>query len=156
MLLVVFETEVKDGILRMNCLGSVFGFTVEDSDVVMARVIEKLVEEKRVVSVVLAETREYEYDYDQTKMMKEVADVITLAVKEKKLLSVRNIAVGECSKYLAQWYGWIRDLVTLQLRGDPIGAYISLTREIRHLKTKMVSDEYINCIKHYLDHCSVY
>ena len=149
----VFETDVKDGILRMNCLGSVFGFTVEDSDVVMARVIEKLVEEKRVVSVVLAETREYEYDYDQTKMMKEIADAITLSVKEKKLLSVRNIAVGECSKYLAQWYGWIRDLVTLQLRGDPIGAYISLTREIRHLKTKMVSDEYINCIKHYLDHC---
>ncbi|MBN2202987.1 MAG: type II/IV secretion system ATPase subunit [Candidatus Aenigmarchaeota archaeon] len=149
----VFETDVKDGVLRMNCLGSVFGFTVEDSDVVMARVIEKLIEEKRIVSVVLAETREYEYDYDQTRMLKEIANIITVAVKERKLLSVRNIAVNQCSKYLAQWYGWIRDLVTSQLRGDPIGAYVNLIREIRHLKTKMVSDEYVDCIKHYLENC---
>jgi len=148
---VVFETEVKDGVLRMNCLGSVFGFTVEDSDVVMARIIEKLIEEKRVISIVLAETREYEYDYDQTNMLKEIANIITQAVKEKKLLSIRNIAVGECSKYLAQWYTWLRDLITLQLRGDPIGAYVNLTREIRHLKTKMVSEEYTECIKYYLE-----
>jgi len=147
----VFETEVKDGILRMNCLGSVFGFTVEDSDIVMARVIEKLIEERRVVSIILAETREYEYDYDQTNMLKEIARIITEAIKEKKLLSIRNIAVDECSRYLAQWYTWLRDLVTLQLRGDPIGAYVNLTREIRHLKTKMVSEEYGKCIKHYLE-----
>jgi hypothetical protein len=37
----VFETEVVDGILKMNCLGSIFGFTIEDSDVIMARIIEK-------------------------------------------------------------------------------------------------------------------
>jgi flagellar protein FlaI len=148
---VVFETEVKEGILRMNCLGSVFGFTVEDSDIVMARIIEKLIEERRVVSIILSETREYEYDYDQTNMLKQIANIITQAVKEKKILSIRNIAVGECSKYLAQWYTWLRDLITLQLRGDPIGAYVNLTREIRHLKTKMVSEEYGKCIKHYLE-----
>ncbi|MFH1474122.1 MAG: type II/IV secretion system ATPase subunit [Candidatus Aenigmatarchaeota archaeon] len=151
----VFETEVKDGVLRMSCLGSVFGFTVEDSDVVMARIVEKLIEEKRVVSIIIAETREYEYDLEQTKMLKEIAQIITHAVKEKKILSVRNIATGECSRYLPQWYGWLRDLVTLQLRGDPIGGYVNLTREIRHLKTKMVSDEYNKCISHYLENALI-
>jgi flagellar protein FlaI len=152
---VVFETEVKEGVLRMNCLGSVFGFTVEDSDVVMARIIEKLIEEKRVASIILAETREYEYDFEQTKMLKQIANIITEAVKEKKVLSVRNIASGKCSKYLPQWYGWLRDLVTLQLRGDPIGGYVDLTREIRHLKTKMISDEYTACIGHYLQNALI-
>ena len=149
----VFETEVKDGILRMNCLGSIFGFTIEDSDVVMARTIEKLIEEKKVVGIVLAETREYEYDYDQTQMLVEIANVITEAVKEKKLLSIRNIALEPCTKYLPEWYGWLRDLITLQLRGDPVGAYLNLTREIRHLNTKMksASSDYTNCIKHYLE-----
>jgi type IV secretory pathway ATPase VirB11/archaellum biosynthesis ATPase len=147
----VFETEVVNGILRMNCLGSIFGFTVEDSDVVMARVIEKLIEEKKVSGIVLAETREYEYDADQTKMLAEIANVITDIIKERKLLSIKNIAVEPCTKYLPTWYAWMRDLVTLQLRGDPIGAYLNLMREIRHLKTKMTSsDEYGNCISYYL------
>jgi len=149
----VFETEVKDGILKMNCLGSIFGFTLEDSDVVMARTIEKLIEEKKVIGIVLAETREYEYDYEQTKMLVEIANVITEAVKEKKLLSIKNIAFEPCTKYLPEWYGWLRDLITLQLRGDPVGAYLNLTREIRHLNTKMASapDDYSNCIRHYLE-----
>lgn len=147
----VFETEVVNGVLRMNCLGSIFGFTLEDSDVIMARIIEKLIEEKKVVSIVLAETREYEYDSEQTQMLMEIANLITNVIKEKKLLSIKNIAVEPCTKYLPTWYGWLRDLVTLQLRGDPIGGYLNLTREIRHLKTKMVSSEYGECIRYYLE-----
>jgi type IV secretory pathway ATPase VirB11/archaellum biosynthesis ATPase len=148
----VFETEIKEGILRMNCLGSIFGFTIEDSDVVMARVIEKLIEEKKIIGIILAETREYEYDYDQTKMVLEIADTIMNALKEKKLVSIKNVATGPCAKYLGVWYGWLRDLVTLQMRGDPIGAYINLSREIRHLETKAKeSEEYGQCVEHYLN-----
>jgi len=147
----VFETEIKEGILTMNCLGSIFGFTLEDSDVVMARVIEKLIEEKKVVGVVLAETREYEYDYNQTKMLLEIANAIIKALKKERIVSIKNIATGACAKYLGLWYGWLRDLVTLQLRGDPVGAYLNLTREIRHLKTKSrSSEEYAKCVDHYL------
>jgi len=148
----VFETEVKEGILRMNCLGSVFGFTLEDSDVVMARVMDKLIEEKKIVSIILAETREYEYDYEQTKMLMEIANLITEILREKKLLSIKNIATGVCSRYLPKWYPWLRDLVTLQLRGDPIGAYLNLKREIRHLRTKLkkAMERDRKCIEHYL------
>jgi type IV secretory pathway ATPase VirB11/archaellum biosynthesis ATPase len=148
----VFETEVANGILRMNCLGSIFGFTVEDSDVVMARIIEKLIEEKKVVGIVLAETREYEYDYEQTQMLMEIANLITDVIKERKILSIKNIAIEPCIKYLPTWYGWLRDLITLQMRGDPVGAYLNLIREVRHLKTKMTSsEEYGNCISYYLE-----
>ncbi len=147
----VFETEIKEGILRMNCLGSIFGFTLEDSDVVMARVIEKLIEEKKILGIVLAETREYEYDYEQTKMLLDIANAIMKALKEKRIVSIKNVATGACAKYLGVWYGWLRDLVTLQLRGDPIGAYLNLTREIRHLQTKAKSsEEYAKCVDHYL------
>ena len=142
----VFETEVNNGILKMNCLGSIFGFTLEDSDVVMARVIEKLIEEKKVLGIVLAETREYEYDSEQTSMLSEIASAITDIVKNQKLLSIKNIAVEPCTKYVPSWYGWMRDLVTLQMRGDPVGAYLNLTREIRHLKTKMEASDDGSCI----------
>jgi type IV secretory pathway ATPase VirB11/archaellum biosynthesis ATPase len=148
----VFETEVNEGILRMNCLGSIFGFTVEDSDVIMARVMEKLIEEKKIVGIILAETREYEYDYDQTRMLLEIATAIMEALKEKKLVAIKNIATGPCAKYLGTWYSWLRDLVTLQLRGDPVGAYLNLMREIRHLEAKAkISGEYSDCVNHYLE-----
>ena len=152
----VFETEIKDGILRMNCLGSIFGFTIEDSDVVMARVIEKLIEEKKIVGLVLAETREYEYDYEQTEMIVEIATAIMKVLKEKKLVSIKNIATGTCSKYLGVWYSWLRDLVTLQMRGDPIGAYLNLLREIRHLEAKSnISQEYKECVGHYMQNALI-
>jgi type IV secretory pathway ATPase VirB11/archaellum biosynthesis ATPase len=129
---------------------------VEDSDVIMARVIEKLVEDKKVVGIVLAETREYEYDSEQTGMLIEIASLLTDIVKERKLLSIKNIAVEPCTKYLPTWYAWLRDLVTLQMRGDPIGSYLNLTREIRHLKTKMMSsDEYGKCISYYLENALI-
>ncbi|MFQ6021046.1 MAG: ATPase, T2SS/T4P/T4SS family, partial [Candidatus Aenigmatarchaeota archaeon] len=148
----VFESEVKDGILRIDCLGSIFGFTIEDSDVVMARTIDKLIAEKKVVGIILAETREYEYTLEQTQMLQEIANAITEIIKERKLLSIKNIGVGTCSKFVPKWYPWLRDLVTLQLRGDPIGAYLNLTREIRHLKTKAAkSEEFKDCIVHYLE-----
>jgi type IV secretory pathway ATPase VirB11/archaellum biosynthesis ATPase len=86
-------------------------------------------------------------------MLMEIANLITDVIRERKLLSIRNIATGVCSRYLPKWYTWLRDLVTLQLRGDPIGAYLSLVREIRHLRTKMkrATERDRKCIEHYLE-----
>jgi len=152
MVSMVFETEIKNGILRMNCLGSIFGFTLEDSDVVMARIMEQLIENKKILGITIAETREYEYDRDQTRLLKEIADVITNAIKEKRLLSLEKIIIKPCTKYFPTWYNWLKDLVTLQMRGDPIGAYLNLTREIRHLRTKANKSKELNeCINHYID-----
>ncbi len=148
----VFETEVKDGVLRMNCLGSVFGFTLEDSDVVMARVIDKIIAEKKVVGVVLAETREYEYDLDQTNLLVELSKVIISILREKKLLSLKNLGGKECQRLIPTWYSWLHFLVTYQLRGDPIGAYVNLIRESRHIRTKAIKSEHPMkaCYENYL------
>ena len=148
----VFEVEINEGALRMNCLGSIFGFTVEDSDVVMARVIDALISNRKVVEVVLAETREYEYDSVQTEYLKEIADAISIIVKEKKLVSIKNIGMKQCDKYLPKWYSWVQDVASIQMRGDPIGAYLTLMREIRHLRTKMSKlDEDSRCIEFFLE-----
>lgn len=150
----VFESEIKDGVLRVNCLGSIFGFTVEDSDVVMAKIIEKLIAERKIAGVVLAETREYEYDMEQTQMLLEIANAIIDVVREKKIVSIKNIGTGAGNKLVPAWYNWLTNLVTYQMRGDPIGAYLNLMREIRHLKTKMVRSEpeISDAIRFYLEH----
>ena len=137
----VFEVEVKEGTLRMDVMGSIFGFTVEDSDVIMAKVINQLLEEKRVTNIVLSETREYEYDAAQTQMLKEVAYLIEDVVRERKLLALKNFGGEKFGKYVGTWYTWLYNLITFQLRGDPIGAYVNATRELRHVRAKLETAE---------------
>lgn len=157
----VFEAEVVDGILRINCLGSIYGASLEDSDVLMARVIDYLMAEPRVVSIVLAESREYEYDMSQTKMLIEIAKVIRTIVRDKRLISIKNLP-SEWAETPAR-FSWLQNLVTIQMRGDPIGAYVNLIREIRHVKTRVAKnrkyyDVYLNVllqIKELLDKCTL-
>ncbi len=149
----VCESEVKDGILRINCLGCMFGASIEDFDVCMARIIDKLMEERNIIGIILAETREYEYDSYQTNLLVEIADAIKEIVREKKIISLKNLGPGPCQKCFPKWYSWLHDLVTFQLRGDPIGAYVNLSREIRHIKVKAAKGgECSSCLLHYLNH----
>ncbi len=129
----VFEAEVKDGVLRINCLGSIYGVNLEDSEEVFARVIDNLIKTPKVVSIVLSETREYEYDYEQTKMLAEIAEAIVKIVKGRRITSIKNFPSCPLTP---RWFNWVNALVTVQLRKDPIGAYVALQREIRHAKVK--------------------
>ncbi|NOZ82009.1 MAG: type II/IV secretion system ATPase subunit [Candidatus Micrarchaeota archaeon] len=146
----VFETEVKDGILRINCLGSIYGASLEDSEVIMAKVIDSLIAERRVNGIILAENREYEYDSFQTKLLLEIADAITTILRDKRLVSIKKLPKG-CENFHPAWFSWLQELVTGQLRGDPIGAYVNLIREIRHAKVKSKSPQYGRCFRLYLE-----
>ncbi len=159
----VFEGEVVDGILRVNCLGSIYGASLEDSDVLMARVVDYLMAEPKVVGIVLAESREYEYDLSQTKMLVEIARAITSIVRDKRLVSIKNFPLGWDQTPLR--FSWLQNLVTVQLREDPVGAYVNLIREIRHVKTRAEKDfqkdfysAYLNIleqIQEVFDECSL-
>ncbi len=161
----VFEGEVKDGILRINCLGSIYGVNLEDSEEVFAKVIDYLIKHPRVTGIVLAETREYEYDEVQTKMLAEIANAITTIVRDKRLTSITKFPKCPLTPY---WFNWINELVTIQLRKDPIGGYVALIREIRHVKVKLKKlkgrkrdyyERYLNGIllpiKEILDSCTL-
>jgi len=151
---VVYEIQVSEGTLRMDCLGGIFGASLEDFDVVMARVMDGLIANPAVTNIVLAETREYEYDEQQTAMLRQIASAILEIVREKQLVSIKNLGPPEkCKKFQNTWYMWLYNTVTFQMRGDPVGAYLNLIREIRHLKIlkeRATPDERL-CIDGYLD-----
>ncbi len=137
----------------MDCLGGIFGASLEDFDVVMARVMDGLVANPSVNSIVLAETREYEYDEQQTAMLRQVASAILEIVREKQLVSVKNLGPPEkCRKFQNTWYMWLYNTVSYQLRGDPVGAYLNIMRAIRHLNiiSGRANAEERGCIETYL------
>lgn len=149
--------KLKEGVLYINCLGCVFGSSVEDFDTCMALVIDNLMEYKRINSIVLSETREYEYDAEQTRLLAEVADAIQ-TILDKNIVSIQNLGdPKKCPRYISTWFSWLAFLVSKQLRGDPIGAYVNLIREIRHIKSKTVgaSEDEAGCMRSYLENALI-
>jgi archaeal flagellar protein FlaI len=148
----VFESEydAESQRIRINCLGSIYGPSIEDYDVVMAVAIDKLLEVKRLVRLVFVERREHEYDFEETKMLLEVANSIEKIVREK-IISLRNIITDECESESQERYAFLNKVFS-HLKYDPIEAYKWLQREIRHVNAAAEKSEgsIRDCAEHYI------
>lgn len=148
----VCEYELKNGILKVNCAGCIHGSSIEDYGACMAKTVDKILENKNVENVVLSKDREYEYDYEQTKMLIELADSIKEMVKNKKLLNPTEIK-NKCMGILSHQMLAVRSEILGRMRSDPIGAYVSIKRMIRHTKIKInsLSESGARCYEMFLD-----
>ncbi len=133
----VFEHELIDNILKVNCLNSIYGFNIEDSDTIMEMIIDKILQVKRVERVILAERREYEYDYDQTKLLLEIADVYDRLTSQE--LDVSKIGGPIGAKILGPVLNQFKIILEHMIKRDPIGAYVKVRRLVRQYSTKAVS-----------------
>src|SRR3972149_2936282 len=135
--------------IRMNCLNSVFGPSIEDYDIAMAVTIDKLMEIRKPVRVVLAEAREHEYDFSESKLLLEIA--ITLDRVMKETITLKNIVLPDCREESAQRYRFLQEFIN-DVRYDPIEAYKLLVREIRHTRSKAEREDELRkaCAEHYL------
>ncbi|NIO22985.1 MAG: hypothetical protein GTN38_03075 [Candidatus Aenigmarchaeota archaeon] len=137
--------------LRIDCMGCVYGASIEDYDICMAMVIDKLLTLKNVNSIVLAKEREYEYSGEQVKVLMEIAKIIEDVIREK-LISYSKLRPDICGKCYPDFSQRLQYITINLLRRDPIGAYVELTREGRNLKIKMQRrTKCYSCYKHYLE-----
>ena len=65
--------EGEDIILRINYEDSPQLPSLEDNEIVMGRTIEILIEVGVVTKIIFIQKRDYEYDYQQTQLLSEVA-----------------------------------------------------------------------------------
>ncbi|MBI4174577.1 MAG: type II/IV secretion system ATPase subunit [Candidatus Aenigmarchaeota archaeon] len=136
--------------MRINCLGGLYGDSIEDYSACMATTIDKLMELKKVVRIVFAGVREYEYDFSESKMLLEIALAIERILKER-LFSLKNVVVAGCENDAQERYKFLQQLMN-DLRFDPIDAYRTLEREIRKIKVKEERENGVKkqCYRHYL------
>ena len=139
--------------LRIDWLGSIYGASIEDYPECMAVAIDKILEVKKVKELVIAKDREYEYDEEQVALLKEIADVIDVLVREK-FISFANLGGEMCRRYYGAFADRLHYIVIELLRKDPIGAYVETVREIRNLKVKLKTTQNpkaISCYEHYIE-----
>ncbi len=130
-----YEFDETSGTVRVNTLGSIYGASIEDYPEVMARVINILQEVPNASSVILSESRDYEYSEEQIKLLKEIADTIQ-DIADRSLLS-KNIKTDKCRQLYEEHLPEVQEKVFNQMKKDPVGAYVELKRKQRHLKQSM-------------------
>lgn len=146
------DYDVVDNVVRINAMNWVIEPSVEDSEAAMAVVIDVLQQVKSAERVVLAESREYEYSYDQVKMLQQIADAQNKILNERKLISINNLGPKEGENLFSKRLADLQFLTLDVLRKDPIGAYVQIQRMIAHEEiaserapplTKKIHTEYI-------------
>ncbi len=117
----------------VNCLGCIYGASIEDFEECMARTIDKIIEVKEVESIGLSQTRDFEYDYEQTQLLVEIAQLVVQLLRNDKILTPSRMALPDNKNAIAQRFGFVQDLMINKIRRDPIGTYVEIQREIRRL-----------------------
>jgi len=117
--------------MRINCSNCVFGSSIEDFDVCFAKTIDKILQSRKVERIILTGTMEYEYDYDQTKLIIGIADVYDKFVNREKLLNFARLGGEKCERCFPKRLAELQFFLTEMLRKDPIGAYVKINRLIR-------------------------
>jgi len=125
--------EGDDRIVKINCDRYSRAPSIEDDSITMAKAVEILTENKDATKVVFHQKRDYEYDYDQTVLLKEIGQLNNQLVKEKHRFSYNALQYqGAYAKNAEQRFNEIQTIIYHLLKSDPVGAYVELRRILRH------------------------
>lgn len=144
--------EGEEIILRIDFEKDILPPSIEDNDAHMAKVIDIMKEIGTVTKIILHQKRNYEYDYDQTLMLLEIAKTHNTILKEN-LIEHIGIHDPKYMKYASPIYVALQHIVFHVMKGDPLGAYVELLRKEREEKVKEEASkdaQYKACQKHYI------
>ncbi|MEM5797270.1 MAG: type II/IV secretion system ATPase subunit [Candidatus Aenigmatarchaeota archaeon] len=153
----VIEYEVVDGVLRINCMNWAIAPSIEDSEATMAIVIDTLLKARDANRVVLIEARENEYDAEQTKMLREIAEAYNRILNIDKIISLKNLGPPQCEKLFPKRLADLQFLIFEVLRKDPIGAYLRIVKMVNANKVLEGTAPFEQkiCFTHYLDNALI-
>jgi archaeal flagellar protein FlaI len=132
----IWEPEVvregEDRILRFDLQLYPILPSLEKDPVTMARTISALRSQKDATKIVYFQKRDYEYGFDQTRMLVEIAQIVDHISRHKEKLVLFGQGVEPQFK---SWYfeknKILNTLVFFDLLRDPIGSFVRLKRVIR-------------------------
>lgn len=137
-------------IIRIDCEECTFFPSIEDEPQAMSMVIGILAESGRATRLVLSQKRDYEYDQTMTEYLYEISQLHQSIVKHKPAHALA--ADPGCAAALAGKIASFNTILYSDLKQDPLGAYIELTRDYRHEKSVMErgASPHPQCMRKYL------
>ena len=112
--------------------------SIEDDALTMSTIIDKLIEVKNVTKIIFSQKRDYEYDYNQTLLLVEIANLYNILVKQKQVFTFTSAITDVIfKKHIASRYADLQRLIFGTLKRDPVAAYVELKRMMRHEKLNL-------------------
>jgi flagellar protein FlaI len=122
------EREGEQDIIYINFLGAPFVPNIADSGDVMSRVVDYLTRAPNISRIVFVQQRNYSYDFAQTSMLQEIAELYTYLTKQEKILSTNKLSFNNPYE-VARRYEFVSYLLML-LKSDPVLCYSELKSNI--------------------------
>lgn len=142
--------EGEDTIIRIDCTECSFFPSLEDNPAVMEMVVRILAKEGIATRIVLVQKRDYEYDYEPTMMLLEIARLFRQIDRQRA--SCEATESLENRRITGQRYSLFMNITSRLLVRDPVGAYVELkriSRDEQRLIEQGVSSEDLASLKKY-------
>ncbi len=120
--------EGSDVILKVNYEKVISPPSIEEDPVCMSRTIDMLLEAGKVTKIVFEQKRDFEYDFDQVKIIQELAVLYNKFVKNHELMTFLLSTDKPAAK---PKQALLQNFVYSVMKKDPIGAYVLIRRERR-------------------------
>jgi len=122
------QKEGGEDVLYINYLGAPFVPSLADSYEIMGRTIDSLIENPNISRIVFVQQKNYNYDFNETSMLLEIAQLYVYLLKQERILAHERLAPsGE--EFFSQRYNELFNFLYL-LKQDPIAAYSDLKMRI--------------------------
>jgi len=137
--------------LIFDCRNCVYSSSLTDDKSCRFHVIS-ILSQVEADLIVLAEVYERVYTQQQTKLLKEIAELIPKFELEN-IWGVKNLGKesSECEKFFGLRHDLLVKISHELIAFDPILAYITLLSEIKTEKEKMQNEKYAGCSKEFLN-----
>ena len=120
------ERAAGEDVLYINYIGAGFVPSISDYPEVMESTIDALIENPNVSRIVFVQQRNYNYDFEETSMLLEIAQLYVYLLKQDKILSQEKLSNRE-GKFFAQRYNEVFPFVIL-FKKDILSAYFELKK----------------------------
>src|SRR3989338_6095863 len=112
--------------------------SIEDNAFMMGKTVEILTQLDKVTKIVFTQKRDYEYEFNQTTLIVELAQLYRKFVKDKAIFgySTANLSPTEMNRVHNQ-YATVQSIIYRTLKSDPIGTYLEIKRLARNEKIEL-------------------
>ena len=129
--------EGEENILHVNAEKWLTVPSLEDDPITMSRTIDMLIEISSATRIIYSQKRDYEYDYHQTRMLVEIAQVYNKLIKEKDTISYAKLDIDHGGRFLSAKYAKLKNLLFSTLKSDPLACYVEFHRMLREEKISL-------------------
>ena len=128
------EREGQSVVLDVDATAYLKVPSLEEDQVLMSHVVEQLIKKKNVTKIRFSQKRDYEYDEEQTSILKEVAFFFNEVSRKPELFSIQTYEGRAHLASINRWLLELKNIVIVQLKSDSISAYTHLKHLSREIK----------------------